>query len=41
VRRIRRSPVLYKGLALARWGKWLSYLFTIGYVVYLILKNIL
>jgi len=31
--RIRRSPVLYKGMGLARWGTRLGYFFTLGWVV--------
>ncbi|HUT32872.1 MAG TPA: DUF4190 domain-containing protein [Planctomycetota bacterium] len=33
LRRIRRSPLLYRGEALAEWGRGLGYLFTIGYLI--------
>ena len=36
--RIRRSPVLYKGMALARWGAGLGYFFTAGWLVFGILR---
>ncbi len=37
LRRIRRSPMLFKGEALAEWGLGIAYLFSVGYLFALII----